>query len=279
MTSRHTLALALSFAATLTGCRSTGPANTEPAHREARNETYDRPARDSGTRSDRREARRDDDRPDARDRTADEETSRAAGEGSRSRRNRHARDAADNTPGQFDFYLLNLSWSPEFCATHTAPECASHPGFVLHGLWPQNSDGTYPQDCSNAAGPTNPSQFADLYPDAGLLSHEWQTHGTCSGLAPDAFFTLARQAVHDVQPPPDLTNLNHPDARSPAAILDDFAANNPSIPRASLALSCGNNYLTAVEVCFSKSLSAIPCPDVRSCGATSVRIVPPNGAQ
>jgi ribonuclease T2 len=28
-------------------------------------------------------------------------------------------------PQNFDYYLLNLSWSPEFCHSHqTAPECA-----------------------------------------------------------------------------------------------------------------------------------------------------------
>src|SRR5271168_3146820 len=49
----------------------------------------------------------------------------------------------------FDYYLLNLSWSPEFCATHpTATECAQHPAFVLHGLWPQNTAGPFPQHCS-----------------------------------------------------------------------------------------------------------------------------------
>src|SRR5579859_7556220 len=57
----------------------------------------------------------------------------------------------------FDFYLLNLSWSPEFCHGHpTAIECAAHATFVLHGLWPQNTDGTYPENCSNANGPSDP---------------------------------------------------------------------------------------------------------------------------
>src|SRR5579859_4381594 len=82
----------------------------------------------------------------------------------------------------FDYYLLNLSWSPEFCYSHRdAPECAAHHTFVLHGLWPQNFDGTYPENCSGAPGPADPSSFSDVYPDAGLLQHEWKTHGTCSG--------------------------------------------------------------------------------------------------
>jgi len=176
----------------------------------------------------------------------------------------------------FDYYLLNLSWSPEFCATHPGkPECAQHLGFVLHGLWPQNTNGSYPENCSNAPGPQNPAQYADLYPDQGLLRHEWQTHGTCSGLAPDAFFQLARQAVHSVAIPTGLSSLNHQISMPPAEILSLFTKTNPSIPAASLALSCGSNYLTAVEVCLSKTLQPTSCGAIRSCRANTVRIPPP----
>src|SRR5271165_1961488 len=70
----------------------------------------------------------------------------------------------------FDFYLLNLSWSPEFCYGHRdAAECAARSTFVLHGLWPENTDGSYPESCSNAPGPADPAQYASLYPDPNLL--------------------------------------------------------------------------------------------------------------
>jgi ribonuclease T2 len=176
----------------------------------------------------------------------------------------------------FDYYLLNLSWSPEFCHGHpNATECASHSAFVLHGLWPQNTDGTYPQNCSTEPGPRNPASFSDIYPDAGLLRHEWTTHGTCSGLSPDAFFAAARTAFHSVVIPPKLSQLDHQISMPPDEILGLFTAANPSIPRASLALSCGNNYLTAIEVCLNKSGQPISCGPIRSCRANTVRIPPP----
>jgi ribonuclease T2 len=177
---------------------------------------------------------------------------------------------------RFDFYLLNLSWSPEFCHSHPdAAECASRPSFVLHGLWPQNSDGTYPQNCSTEPGPRDPAQYRDLYPDARLLEHEWRTHGSCSGLAPDAFFSVARTAFHSVAIPATLTRLDRQIAMPPDKILELFTSANPSIPRASLALSCGNNYLTAIEVCLNKSGQPTPCGPIRSCRASTVRIPPP----
>lgn len=181
--------------------------------------------------------------------------------------------------GSFDFYLLNLSWSPEFCATHAGrPECAQHLGFILHGLWPQTNDGRHPEHCSDILGPTDPSAFRDIYPDPGLLQHEWKAHGTCSGLSPDSFFRLARRAVQTVTIPHQLTSLDHPISIPPTTILDLFAAANPLVSRESLALTCGNNYLTAVEVCLSKDLHAVSCQQVRSCRASVVRILPPNPA-
>lgn len=176
----------------------------------------------------------------------------------------------------FDYYLLNLSWSPEFCYSHrSAPECGRGATLVLHGLWPQNSDGSYPQNCSGAPGPANPSQYSDIYPDQSLLEHEWRTHGTCSGLSPDAFFTTARAAFQSVKVPPKLAQLNAQISLPPDQILSLVTQSNPAIGAASVALSCGNNYLTAVEVCLDKQLHPIACGTVRSCKARTVRIPPP----
>ena len=188
-----------------------------------------------------------------------------------------ARLAQGETAEQpFDYYLLNLSWSPEFCHSHpNATECGQHSTFVLHGIWPQNKDGTYPENCSTQSGPRNPTAYSDIYPDPGLLIHEWRTHGTCSGLSPDAFFTLARNAFHSVAIPSALSQLDHQISMPPGQILDLFTAANPSIPRSSLALSCGNNYLTAIEVCLNKNAQPTACGPVRSCRANTVRIPPP----
>lgn len=177
---------------------------------------------------------------------------------------------------RFDYYLLNLSWSPEFCYSHpNAPECGRHSTLVLHGLWPQNTDGTYPQDCSEAPGPRNPAEYSDIYPDAKLLDHEWQTHGTCSGLSPDAFFQTARAAFESVKVPAKLANLQKQISLSPNEILNLVAESNPGLPVESLALSCGNNYLTAIEVCMDKRLHPIACGPIRSCRGRMVRIPPP----
>jgi ribonuclease T2 len=175
---------------------------------------------------------------------------------------------------QFDFYLLNLSWSPEFCSSHQAPECGLHRAFIVHGLWPQRNDGTYPQHCGTLPGPTNPTSWADVMPDVGLVKHEWQTHGTCTPYDADIYFGMIRTAFKEVKVPAFYTDGTKEVMMKPADILADFARVNPGFPAGSMALSCGNNRLTAFELCMSKDLKPIACSAVKTCRANVVKITP-----
>jgi ribonuclease T2 len=196
-----------------------------------------------------------------------------ASEGGGRRRGRPEEQAG---PGQFDFYLLNLSWSPEFCAAHPdSPECARRLGFVVHGLWPQNDNGDYPQHCSHAPGPSDPQSDTDIIPTVSLVEHEWQTHGTCSGLAANDYFALIHQAYRAVQIPADIGTGNDAQGVTPQTLLGRFAAVNPEYPADSFALSCGNNRLTAIEICLTKDLRPESCRGVRSCRANVVQVTPP----
>ena len=191
------------------------------------------------------------------------------------RRPRRGRPQEEAAPGQFDFYLLNLSWSPEFCTTHgDSPECGRGLGFVVHGLWPQDTDGDYPQHCSDAAGPSHPQADTDIFPTVGLVEHEWQTHGTCSGLSVDDYFAAVHKASAGVKVPSSIGQGGDGDGVSPAELLGRFAAANPGYPAGSFALSCGNNRLTAVEICLSKELRPEACQGVRSCRANVVKVTP-----
>jgi ribonuclease T2 len=179
-------------------------------------------------------------------------------------------------PGKFDFYLLNLSWSPEFCSIQgTSPQCAARPGFVVHGLWPQNNDGSYPVFCSHRRGPKHPEVNLDITPDPSLLEHEWSKHGTCTTLPPDEFFAAEHRAFHSLKIPEFFETLDHEVLLKPMEILGMFAKANPAFPEGSIVLSCGNNRLTAIEACLAKDdLRPIACQGLRGCRAQVVRITP-----
>ncbi len=119
------------------------------------------------------------------------------------------RNSASDTPGQFDYYLLTLSWAPEFCATHggntSSSECdpTHHFGFVVHGLWPENEDGSYPQHCAPAQPVSQDTvrQMLPIMPDRGLIQHEWATHGTCSALDAQTYFGDIKKVFGQIQIP------------------------------------------------------------------------------
>ena len=72
----------------------------------------------------------------------------------------HGSRTSESRPGRFDYYLVSLSWSPSFCELHPGEtqQCGSKGyGFVLHGLWPQNRNGTWPQNCHASASPRVPT--------------------------------------------------------------------------------------------------------------------------
>jgi ribonuclease T2 len=187
---------------------------------------------------------------------------------------RFAAPAPTATGQPYDFYLLNLSWSPEYCVTNAgAAECTQHLGFVVHGLWPQNNDGTYPQNCGTRPGPTD-ADWQGLMPTAALALHEWVTHGTCTPYDAPTYFGLIRKAFGEVKIPADFTANTQPASEPPAAIIGDFAAANSNFPQASIAVSCGNNALTAMEFCLDKNLNPEACQSVKPCGANTVKIPP-----
>ncbi|ADW70481.1 ribonuclease T2 family protein [Granulicella tundricola] len=177
--------------------------------------------------------------------------------------------------GVFDFYLLNLSWSPEFCAIEaTSPECKAKPGFIVHGLWPQNNNGSYPVSCSNAPGPKNYSQYLDISPDLTLLEHEWPKHGTCTGLGPDAFFQLERTDFHAFKVPAAFKNTKAV-TMTPAAIQQQLQQANPTFPAGSILVSCSNKELTAVEACLAKDgVTPTVCKGLSECAEPSITILP-----
>lgn len=159
---------------------------------------------------------------------------------------------------QFDYYLMSLSWSPSYCATHPDEtyQCGSKGfGFVLHGLWPQNRNGSWPQHCRSTAQPDNATIERTLafMPSRSLIEHEWKTHGACTGLDPQAYFALADRAFAVVKIPQALTAPLAPPALSANGVTQAFMQTNPGLGKSMLSVVCRDgNALTEVRVCLNK---------------------------
>lgn len=193
----------------------------------------------------------------------------------------------DGEPGQFDFYVLSLSWSPSFCAAAAergrgrAPvlQCGARPfSFVVHGLWPQYERG-FPENCQVPAPRLDHrivDSMLDLMPAPRLVYNEWDKHGTCSGLSARDYFATIRKARSAVSIPAEYIGLQKPISVSPEAVADAFVKANPGLAKADIAISCDRRRLTEVRLCLSKDLKFRACPEVvkRSCRRDNI-VMPP----
>lgn len=173
------------------------------------------------------------------------------------------------TPGDFDFYVLALSWSPGFCEldgdrSRNREQCGegSNLRFVVHGLWPQNERG-YPSECGPAG--RSPSRIAleqaeGLFPTESLARYEWRKHGTCSGSSPSDYFRDVRRARDKVTIPPVLARAERDQSWTAIDLERAFVAANPGLRTDMMSVACKRGVLQEVRICFSKDLR-----DFRSC--------------
>jgi len=181
-------------------------------------------------------------------------------------------------PGHFDFYVLSLSWSPSFCAAtverdferRSPLQCSGRPySFVVHGLWPQYEKG-FPEYCQVPARRLNRnivSSMLDPMPAPSLIYNEWDKHGTCSGLAPRAYFDMIRKARAVVKIPEEYMGLQEPLTVTPGEVTEAFVKTNPGLSADDMAVECGRKRLTEVRICLSKELQFRACPEItrRNC--------------
>src|SRR5437899_1415910 len=152
----------------------------------------------------------------------------------------------DTCAGKFDFYVLSLSWSPSFCdmagdRAGKQSECGERPySFVVHGLWPQYEKG-FPEYCQVPAPRLDRgiiSSMLDLMPAPRLIFHEWDRHGTCSGLPARGYFETVRKARAVVKIPTEFLEVKSEITVTPDEVQEAFTKANPGLGRGAIAVGC-----------------------------------------
>lgn len=201
-----------------------------------------------------------------------------------------AQDRRQNAAGEFDFYVLSLSWSPSFCESATergtgrAPQqqCGERPySFVVHGLWPQYEKG-YPEYCQVPAPRLDRgivSSMLDLMPATQLIFHEWDRHGTCSGLSARAYFDTVRKARAVVKIPEAYLEPKAPLSVTPDEVIEAFVKANPGLTTDAISIDCDSKRLREVRLCLSKELGFVGCAETkrRSCRRDHLVMPPVRG--
>jgi ribonuclease T2 len=118
----------------------------------------------------------------------------------------------------------------------------------------------------------------DLMPARRLVYHEWDTHGTCSGLGQRAYFELVRRARGAVKIPAQFDNPQQTLEIKPADIVEAFLKANQGLTAADLALDCDRSRLREVHICLTRDLKFRRCGEEhRVCRAGMVRMPPVRG--
>lgn len=202
-----------------------------------------------------------------------------------------AQDRRQNAPGEFDFYVLALSWSPSFCeeaqergsqSRSQQIQCGERPySFVVHGLWPQYERGS-PNFCQQPAPRLDRrivSSMLDVMPAPGLVYSQWDKHGTCSGLQPRAYFETIRKARAMIRIPENYLELAAPMLVEPQEIEQAFIKANPGLSASAISVVCGPRRLSEVRICVNKDLQFRSCEEVdrRACRRDKVLMPPVRG--
>jgi ribonuclease T2 len=198
-------------------------------------------------------------------------------------------------PGDFDYYILSLSWSPAYCSGRGGDEggdrgqyddryggggyggrrgygggdsdeqCSgARPyAFVLHGLWPQYERRGWPEFCQSDHRPWVPEetigQMMDIMPSRRLVIQEYKKHGMCSGLEPRQYFDTARKAYRSVRVPDEFQDLSQPLSVSPEAVRKAFVDVNPQLTPDMIQVVCSRRLLRELRICFTKDLTPRGC--------------------
>ncbi len=175
--------------------------------------------------------------------------------------------------GDFDYYVMSLSWSSNWCALEgddrNDPQCDAGRGltWTVHGLWPQNDTG-YPSYCRTTARDPSRGETAsmsDIMGGSGLAFYQWKKHGRCSGLTAGDYYATMRNAYKSITVPPIFAEITK-DLKVPASVIEDaFIEANPDFARDQITVTCKAEMIQEVRICLTKDL------DPRRCGPDVIR--------
>jgi len=186
--------------------------------------------------------------------------------------------------GVFDYYVLALSWSPNFCEIEGdakgREQCdPKHDhGWLLHGLWPQFHQG-WPSYCPTVLRPPSHAmtrEMTDIMGSSGLAWHQWKKHGTCAGLAAGDYFQLSRLAYDQITRPEVFRKLDRA-VKLPAAVVEEaFLKDNPDLEPDGITITCRDGHIHEARICLSKALEPVPCGRdvIRDCHMTDALFTP-----
>ena len=175
--------------------------------------------------------------------------------------------AEGENAGDFDYYVMSLSWSAAWCAlkgdARDDPQCDAGRGltFILHGLWPQHNTG-WPSWCRTIEADPSRAEtaaMADIMGGSGLAFYQWKKHGRCSGLSSAAYFATSRNAFESLEIPQLFASISETVAVKASDIEAAFLDANPWLSRDQITVLCTGGLIDEVRLCLTPDLKPRQC--------------------
>ncbi|OOF65519.1 ribonuclease [Rodentibacter sp. Ppn85] len=171
-----------------------------------------------------------------------------------------------NADAPVDYYMLVLSWSPDFCVAQREKygnqlplsmqyQCENNRtfGWVVHGLWPQNakarSVAEHPRFCQGDLPALSKSviePYLTLSPSAKLLQGEWEKHGSCAFSSAEQYFAKEQALFRSLRLPKEKLERRE--------LFRWMKQNNPHLKNAYLGASRDELF-----ICYDKQWQVIDC--------------------
>jgi ribonuclease T2 len=185
-----------------------------------------------------------------------------------------AAQAEGEAAGDFDYFVMALSWSSAWCAlegdARDDPQCDAGRGlsFTLHGLWPQDEPSGWPSYCQTVERDPSRAEseaMADIMGGSGLAWYQWKKHGRCAGFSAPDYYAMMRRAYASVTIPPVFSRIDR-DLTIDALIVEEaFLESNPQLVRDQVTVTCKSGLIQEVRICLTPEL------EPRRCGADVIR--------
>ena len=166
-------------------------------------------------------------------------------------------------------YTLALSWSPAFCRTRedsraNRVQCSGDNGrfgLVVHGLWPQGANGSWPQWCATRERLT-PAQVRGamcMMPSERLVARQWAKHGSCMVRRPETYLGVTRVLWESLRLP-DYDRISREDALTAGRIRTAFADANPGWSASAVGVKLNRDgWLEEIRLCYNRRFRPTRC--------------------
>lgn len=164
-----------------------------------------------------------------------------------------------------DYWVLRLSWSPEYCNADLAsrqPQCRDEHYLLPVGLV-RHTQFEELRRCGKAPElpPEVFNRLFNLTYNENSLRRHWRTYGACTGLEPKEYAIQLDYAASKLTTPESFERLRESRRFELGEFKTALMRANPGLEEDAIALDCSAGWLKEISVCLDDAMH------FRACGA------------